>query len=97
LLLGPALWLVVPALWLTALALWLAVPRAPALRARARCRIRRRVRCVSLTFADFDFVGFNACGLTCAAHTAGAKQSPPTTTTRRSVHVPRFHIFRSFP
>src|SRR5271166_5049387 len=45
--------------------------------------MRRLVRWLSLTFADFDLGGFSVRGLTCAAHIAGANKSPPTITIRR--------------
>ena len=46
------------------------------LRLRARWRIRRLVCCVSLTFGGFRFGMLSVCGLTCAAHIAGATHNP---------------------
>jgi len=54
--------------------------------------MRRRVRVLSLTFGDFDFGGFSVCGLTCAAHTPGTKNSPATMTKRRRERVPNIDI-----
>src|SRR5580693_8523564 len=59
--------------------------------------MRRRVRWLSLTFLDFVLLVFSGCGLTCAAHIAGANRSPPTITTRRRQRVPDSNILVSFP
>jgi hypothetical protein len=57
--------------------------RPVVLRALAKCRIRRLVRWLSFTFADFGLLVFRVCGLTCAAHIPGAQKNPAATTIRR--------------
>jgi len=54
--------------------------------------MRRLVRWLSLTFLDFVLFGLRGCGLTCAAHIAGATKSPPTITTRRRQRVRDLNI-----
>jgi hypothetical protein len=50
----------------------------------AKCRIRRLVRWLSLSFReDFGLLPFKVRGLTCAAQIAGARNTPPNTTNRR--------------
>jgi hypothetical protein len=79
------------------LVLWTAALRTPALRAvvlwlAAKWCMRRLVRWLSLSFADFDLGGFSGCGLTCAAHIPGAKHNPATITTTRRQRVPNLDI-----
>src|ERR1700722_297138 len=84
------------------LALWLATDRpAPppvVVRLLAKCRSRRRVCWLSLTLEDdLGLLPFSVCGLTCAAHMAGATTIPLAITTRRRPRIPNLDILQSFP
>jgi hypothetical protein len=66
--------------------------------ALAKCRIRRFVCWLSVTFAeDLGLVLVSVCGFTCAAQIAGANNNPLTTTNRRIGRVPCVNIFCVFP
>src|ERR1700722_11713194 len=84
------------------LALWLATDRPATrpvvVRLLAKCRSRRRVCWLSLTFEDdLGLLPFSVCGLTCAAHRTGATTIPPAINTRRRPRIPNLDILEWFP